>query len=299
MNKTEKILAVVVTHSRIELLRECVNALQKQTVKIDVLIVDNDSTDGTKEYLQSIKEDNVFFLNLTENIGGAGGFNLGMKYGFSHNYDYLYLLDDDAVASPDAVEKLLIAAKKYTEYAFFSSRVNYIDGSVALMNVCVLKNGKTTDKLTAANGEKVFPIKAATFVSILIKASAIKEFGYPIKDFFIWSDDIEYTTRITKKRLGLYVPESVVTHKILSNKNADLTTVSVERIDRAKIGIRNRYYIAKRDGFIKKLRFYARHFLTIIKILLFAKDNKFLRVKAIFTGIKEGKNFYPLVENRG
>lgn len=49
---------------------------------------------------------------------------------------------DDAVASPDAVEKLLIAAKKNTKYAFFSSRVNYIDGSVALMNVCVSKTAK-------------------------------------------------------------------------------------------------------------------------------------------------------------
>lgn len=49
---------------------------------------------------------------------------------------------DDAVASPDEVEKLLIAAKKHTEYAFFFLRVNDIDGSVALMNVCVLKTAK-------------------------------------------------------------------------------------------------------------------------------------------------------------
>lgn len=81
-----------------------------------------------------------------------------------------------------------------------------------------VENGETTDKLTVANGEKVFPIKAAIFVSLLIKASLIKALGYPIKDFFIWSDDIEYTTRITKKRIGPYVPGSVVTRKILSNK---------------------------------------------------------------------------------
>lgn len=46
-----------------------------------------------------------------------------------------------------------------------------------------IENGETTDKLTVENGEKVFPIKAAIFVSLLIKASLIKEFGYPIKDF--------------------------------------------------------------------------------------------------------------------
>lgn len=81
-----------------------------------------------------------------------------------------------------------------------------------------IENGETTDKLTVENGEKVFPIKAAIFVSLLIKASLIKEFGYPIKDFFIWSDGIEYITRITKTRIGPYVPGSVVTRKILSNK---------------------------------------------------------------------------------
>lgn len=118
-----------------------------------------------------------------------------------------------------------------------------------------VENGETTDKLTDENGEKVFPIKAAIFVSLLIKASLIKALGYPIKDFFIWSDDIGYATRITKKRIGPYVPGSVVTRKILSNKNADLTAVSVERTDRTKIGIRDRYYIAKRDGFIKKIAF--------------------------------------------
>ena len=46
-----------------------------------------------------------------------------------------------------------------------------------------VENGETTGKLTVENGEKVFPIKAAIFVSLLIKASLIKKFGYPIKDF--------------------------------------------------------------------------------------------------------------------
>ena len=57
-------------------------------------------------------------------------------------------------------------------------------------------------------------IEAATFVSLLINGEAIKKCGLPCKDFFIWGDDTEYTTRITRNFGPAYmVGKSVAIHK--------------------------------------------------------------------------------------
>ena len=77
-----KVAAVVVTYNRIELLKECLGALEKQNYPCDILVVDNASTDETEKYISLIKSkyDNLYYKNTGANIGGAGGFNFGMRW---------------------------------------------------------------------------------------------------------------------------------------------------------------------------------------------------------------------------
>ena len=77
-----KVAAVVVTYNRIELLKECLEALEKQNYPCDILVVDNASTDGTEEYISALinKYKNLYYQNTGANIGGAGGFNFGMRW---------------------------------------------------------------------------------------------------------------------------------------------------------------------------------------------------------------------------
>src|SRR5699024_12562077 len=80
-----KIGVVIVTYNRLKLLSNLLSKLEKQTEKIEsILIFDNDSTDGTKEYLEDIgyknftdreKEDKRLYYKNDLNIGGAGGFS--------------------------------------------------------------------------------------------------------------------------------------------------------------------------------------------------------------------------------
>ena len=69
-------------------------------------------------------------------------------------------------------------------------------------------------------------------VSLFIKAETVKELGLPIKDFFVWSDDWEFTSRISKKYNSYYVKDSVVIHKSNSNVGASIVDTSDDRIDR-------------------------------------------------------------------
>lgn len=103
---SKKILSVVVTYNRLELLKRCYKALQSQTHKdFDILIVNNGSTDGSKEWIDSLPE-SVLKIHQ-ENLGGAGGFYAGEKYGYDNGYDWLWLMDDDGVPAADQLEKLL------------------------------------------------------------------------------------------------------------------------------------------------------------------------------------------------
>ena len=73
------VIAVVVTYNRKDLLLEALQHLFNQTAPLDILVVDNASTDGTKEALEPYM-DSIQYLNTGKNMGGAGGFYTGTKW---------------------------------------------------------------------------------------------------------------------------------------------------------------------------------------------------------------------------
>lgn len=87
-----KVCAVVVTYNRKELLLECLDAILKQTSSIDkLLVIDNNSTDGTEDTLrekQYLGKKVIQYVKLPENIGGAGGFCEGIRRAKDYNPDW-------------------------------------------------------------------------------------------------------------------------------------------------------------------------------------------------------------------
>jgi rhamnopyranosyl-N-acetylglucosaminyl-diphospho-decaprenol beta-1,3/1,4-galactofuranosyltransferase len=209
------VIAVVVTYNRRVLLDECLRALRALTRRPDrTIVVDNASTDGTAEFVRAEHPD-VELLCMPENQGGAGGFHEGLKAAHAAGAEWTWLMDDDTIAEPDALEQLLRAredAAALPTPVLLSSKVVWIDGSLHPMNQPGFVNDRV-DRYIAASAAGLLPLRAATFVSLLVHRSAIDDFGLPYKHFFIWSDDIEYTARVTRRRAGYLVPRSVVVHK--------------------------------------------------------------------------------------
>src|SRR5437868_757112 len=106
-----KIAAIVVTYNRRGLLEKCLEALKNQTIKLhSIIIVDNASTDDTEIWIRNnlLNPPTTFiYLKLQENIGGAGGFNAGLTYIQKQNYEWSWIMDDDALPQEDALEQLL------------------------------------------------------------------------------------------------------------------------------------------------------------------------------------------------
>ncbi len=209
------VVAVVVTWNRAELLARSVTAILSQTRAPDrVLVVDNASTDDTAAALAEKFGDRVDVITLAENTGGAGGFAAGIVRALEHDPDAVWLMDDDTIPEPTALEALLEARRHYAGEppAVVASRVVWIDGRDHPMNTPRPKPGASQGERLAARAVGSTPIRSASFVSILCAATVLRERGLPEVDYFLWNDDFEFTTRLLRGRRGLLCPASVVNH---------------------------------------------------------------------------------------
>lgn len=293
------ILAIVVTYNRKELLKKCIDHLLDQTIKdLDILIVDNASTDGTGEFVQGLysKEERVIYENTGSNLGGAGGFSYGIRWAVVHKYEYLWIMDDDTIPVSNALEKLKrISDLLNGKYGFLSSYAKWIDESPCEMNVPELAL-EWRNNIAFQFENRMIRINAASFVSLFVKTSVVKEIGLPIKEFFIWADDLEYTKRISRKYPGYFVYDSQVVHEMKSNEATDIYEADASRLDRYKYLYRNRYYVAKKESKRSKLLFWMWIKNTLRDIMRAKCTQKSKRCMIVIKSCIEGLKFNPSIE---
>ena len=219
------IYAVVVTYNRCELLRECLHALFAQSHPVTrIAVVDNASTDGTDAMLAAEFAGRIELLRLPSNQGGAGGFHAGMKHAqTAGQFAWLWLLDDDTIVQRDSLERLLLAEHRLGEAGdppmLLASKVAWTDGSLHAMNQCFVKYADNARAVVAAE-RATLSVRTASFVSLLVRRTAVEQYGLPFADYFIWGDDMEYTARILRTEFGVLVPDSRVLHKTATNHTA-------------------------------------------------------------------------------
>ncbi len=243
----EKVCTVVVTYNRKNLLLECLQALKNQTRPLDAIyLIDNASTDNTPKFLKengyitklppkNINDnwEETFFITLSNerkiplhyvrmknNTGGAGGFYEGLKRAFEKGYDWFWLMDDDTIPGTLALDKLLKKKEELKDLniGFLCSKVVWIDKNPHIMNIPAIKPVVNGTPFNLFEDKNVLVVESASFVSLLLNRKTVEKIGLPIKEFFIWADDVEYTLRITKNNfLGLYVKDSIVIHKTKTN----------------------------------------------------------------------------------
>ena len=291
-----KTAAVVVTYNRKALLLESIECLLKQntTCDLDIVVIDNNSSDGT---LDAIKKCDLFnrivYINTGENLGGAGGFQFGIKYAAEREYDYIGLMDDDCMPKEDSLQKLLdVANEKHYQFGFLASKVLWKDGKICTMNI----PRKTVFKSVADFKTRVIPIEMASFVSLLIPVRVVKKLGLPIKEFFIWTDDWEYTRRISRQIPGYMVNDSVVIHKSKNNFGANIAYEASDRLDRYKYLYRNDVYLYRREGLAGFLYEVVRLLDHTVRVLFKAKDHRVMRLGYIWKSTFNGLSFNPTIE---
>lgn len=322
------ICAIVVTHNRKDLLLECLDAIRKQTKPVDaIFIIDNFSQDGTAELLYKygyinnlpnniIKEpweiecqiNNlltdepiiIYYTKLPKNTGGAGGFYEGIKNAYERGYKWFWLLDDDSIPHNNCLKELfkaIYSLKKFTPFypyiGFLCSKVLWTDGTPHLMNLPQLSPIVNNFPFNIFEDTGIYLVAGASFVSLLIKRDIIEKVGYPIKEFFIWGDDLEFTYRIIKNGyIGIYVKNSIVIHKSINNYSSNMVK---ENDIKYFYKIRNNLYILKRNN---PTKYIAKIILELIRTLkLLPKNVKVFKIniKAIISSLIFNPNIqHPL-----
>ncbi|RZK28204.1 MAG: glycosyltransferase [Hymenobacter sp.] len=204
----ETIAAVVVTYNRLADLKKCLDSLRQQSQPLDALfVINNGSTDGTDEWLATQPDLQV---TTQANLGGAGGFATGIDTAYKAGYTWLWCMDDDCLAAPNALQALLespnlgpciknamsVSATNHDELAFFVERPN--------------RNYRRVSDMQDV--ELVYGV-ASFFNGTLIHSEVVKAIGIPDKSLFIWGDEVEYMTRAQKLGFPVVtVPSSVFYH---------------------------------------------------------------------------------------
>lgn len=289
-----KITAIIVTYNRLEKLKKNIRALLEQKyVPSTILIVDNNSSDGTQSFLEELKNRNelVHVCRLAENVGGAGGFSYGIKFAAKNfSDDYFWLMDDDTIPQENCLAELVKTVVFLNgKFGFLCSDVRWTDGEPALMNVPM----PTRDWNYYENSD-VIKLKYATFVSVLLSRKVVNKVGLPYSDFFIWGDDVEYTTYISRQFESYYVKSSVVIHEMANNSAPDILNTPEDRISRFYYDFRNRFVIERENrGSVKgnlKATVYSLNYL--LKVVLKRKGLK--KAKVIIKGSIDGFFFHPI-----
>lgn len=206
LKKNNKIVCVVVTYNRLTLLKKCIKSLKNQTYSdFDILVVNNDSKDGTKEWLS--QQENLIVINQA-NLGGAGGFFTGTKWGYDNGYDWMWLMDDDGIAEEKQLERLLSAAERL-QSSFVNALVCNVDDREKLSFELVCE-GKTIKTVKEAQQHSEIINSINPFNGSLIHRRIMENIGFIKKEMFIWGDEFDYYFRVKNAGYIMYTATDAI-----------------------------------------------------------------------------------------
>lgn len=215
----KRVAIIIVTYNGSEYIGDCLSLLQnthysRSLFEIEIVIIDNGSTDTTREIVREYKKKQLFSLpSITwrvtaffqeKNLGFAEGNNIGMWYAMEKNFDFVYLLNQDTEVEPNflieairvmeadvcigAVQSRLMLFKKKDTINSIGNELHYLGFGYAGGHNTVYRE----DFLKSENIEIAYPSGAA----VLYRIFALREVGLFDKKFFMYHEDTDLGWRL-------------------------------------------------------------------------------------------------------
>lgn len=201
-----KIATVIITFNRFELFKQVLNAVRNQSRKPDeIIVVNNNSTDGTSEWLKS---QNDITVVEQDNVGSSGGQYTGIKTAYDKGYDYIWTMDDDVIPDEKCLEvlekhidkgKICVPLRRTKEGDIYYNDTLKINMTNPVKSIWTeVLNNKTplNDEINA---------EGVTFEGPIFHRNLVEKIGLPEKKFFIYGDDTEYFVRSLKYGFIQYI----------------------------------------------------------------------------------------------
>lgn len=266
------VCAILVTYNRLDTLKQALEHVLAQELKpATIIVVDNKSTDGTIEYLQTVDGSrNIHCIFMDNNTGSAGAIAAAMNYGLKlKECQYFWVLDDDTLYAPHALNELVenMAQNQYSMIGLHGAH---------------LKMGK---KIPVKADIKLQEVDYAMIDGALIKAEVVRNVGPVCEEFFMMCDDHEYSVRIRRKGYKIGVLKNGADNRLYLGGGGQFTRATLWR----------GYYSARNHMFIVKKHFSFGNLIgycymqtkLLISAAVLAPD-RFKRVRFRLMGIWHG-----------
>ena len=270
MNHT--VCAVMVTYNRLEILKQTLaHVLDQEYPPTNVIIIDNYSTDGTREYLEGLLTDTrIKTIHLDKNMGAGYAISQGMKLGLTlRDYDYFWVLDDDSFYKPNVLRELVagISSSTFALVGLTGSNIRF-----------------GTKRPVTLTG-KLQQVDYALVDGAIISGDAIKKIGTTCERFFMMCDDDEYIIRLKKHGYTIGLLNIGPVNRLHLGGQGSFTKATLWR---GYYSSRNQMLILKQYFSLKRLLEYSYlQSKLLIGAAVFAPD-RFQRVKLRITGIWHG-----------
>ncbi|MFP7470591.1 glycosyltransferase [Niallia taxi] len=237
MSNLDGVVVVTVTYGkRYEIISEVINGLLVEQNIMEIVVVDNNSEYNLRNLYE--KQPKVNVITLQENTGSANGFKVGIEYARKvSNFKYIWLLDDDNKPLEDALavlvdtyknlekrenkdlfallslrddrKEFILSSKYNNSEKFFPKKNSYLGLHYKdLFNKVINRIKKKTLDYSTEKLE-IVDVPLAPYGGMFFHKKIIDKIGLPNEEFYLYSDDYEFSYRITKNGGSIYlVPES-------------------------------------------------------------------------------------------
>ncbi|MDN6899960.1 glycosyltransferase [Oenococcus sicerae] len=223
MTKKFSYANLIVTFNRKEKLVKAINFILDQDVAPKyIVVVDNNSSDGTNEYLQSeglLANKKIKYFKLDENIGGSGGFEYALEQAKKLNVDWIAFGDDDAYYQPGFFHAIAQASQNNPDVKAFTGTVKLNDGRTDITHRIHIKDWGMLrySHIPLSAYAEDFPIDMFTFVGSVVNKEILSKIGEINAKYFIWMDDLEFSVRVREQTNIINVVNAVVIHDTSSS----------------------------------------------------------------------------------
>lgn len=231
-----KIFIVILNYKGIENTLECIKSvdnINKKNIKVEIVVVDNNSQDGSQEKLSKLK--NISLISNSENLGFSGGMNTGIKFALEHESTHIVLLNNDTYVDRDFLLNLYEASKKADiispkiyfapGFEFHKNRYKnsergkviwYAGGKIDWQNVIGVHIG--VDEVDSGQFNRQKEIDFATGCCLMIKKEVFEKIGYLDDNYFLYLEDMDFSVRAKNNGFKIvFEPTSVIWHKNASS----------------------------------------------------------------------------------
>ncbi len=193
------IASIIVTYNGEKWIRQCLDSLFSSNLKTDIYIIDNGSTDGTLNIIKNYPEIKVTQSN--ENLGFGKANNLLLKKTFhSGNYDYFFLINQDAWVKPDCIGQLVDFMKNNQEYGIVSP-VHYNKN----FSEIDFNFSEYLNKTKLNSGKEIISVPFVNAAIWLLSRKCLEKVGLFNPYFNHYGEDKNYCNRAEYKKLKIGV----------------------------------------------------------------------------------------------